>query len=406
MPARLLPAYVRRFCAIGAVATIGGCSYLPPTIVPIAPDPTPDRLEGVADIDPNAKTIRILFIHGIGEHDACDPDTLLIHLTKALQVEQQPPDRIDETATCASHFVIPEPLPIDAPGATSKALMYFYTFRSATRTVKFAFLRWSPLTESIKATALTEPGLPHHAWLADVAKTFEQNNLADVVLYGGKYREVIRPAIERGLCHFVGGVPDPNNPRLCVGGAGDTPTAIVTHSLGGYMLMDAMSDIYAKNASGAVAEEHSAAEKVGRYLNQIFMLANQLKLLDLTTRTQEQSGSQVVRNFRTAWNAAHNRQPTAGAVGKRRQMIAVSDPNDILSWQVTSMEFNRPEFTIANVYLGTTGEFLGLYHAPIIPIAASPVAAHENYLKDDDVMDIIACGMTGATINRCTTKTF
>jgi hypothetical protein len=39
---------------------------------------------------------------------------------------------------------------------------------------------------------------------------------------------------------------------------------------------------------------------------------------------------------------------------------------------------------------------------PIWGLAASPVAAHDNYLQDNDVIDIIACGMTGATINRCT----
>ena len=57
---------------------------------------------------------------------------------------------------------------------------------------------------------------------------------------------------------------------------------------------------------------------------------------------------------------------------------------------------------MANIYLGTAGQFLGLPHVPIWGLAASPVAAHTNYLQDDDVMDIIVCGMTGSTINRCT----
>jgi hypothetical protein len=39
---------------------------------------------------------------------------------------------------------------------------------------------------------------------------------------------------------------------------------------------------------------------------------------------------------------------------------------------------------------------------PIWGLAASPVAAHTNYLQDDGVMDIIVCGMTGSIINRCT----
>lgn len=57
---------------------------------------------------------------------------------------------------------------------------------------------------------------------------------------------------------------------------------------------------------------------------------------------------------------------------------------------------------MANIYLGTAGEFFGLSRVPIWGLAASPVAAHTNYLQDDDVMDIIVCGMTGSAINRCT----
>jgi hypothetical protein len=82
--------------------------------------------------------------------------------------------------------------------------------------------------------------------------------------------------------------------------------------------------------------------------------------------------------------------------------LAISDPNDILSWEVTKTEFAFPRITVANIYLGTTGEIFGLSGAPIWGVAASPFTAHTNYLLDDDVMDIIACGMTGATINRCT----
>ena len=42
-----------------------------------------------------------------------------------------------------------------------------------------------------------------------------------------------------------------------------------------------------------------------------------------------------------------------------------------------------------------------IHRIPIWGVAASPFSAHLNYLQDDDVADIISCGMTGATINRC-----
>jgi hypothetical protein len=226
-----------------------------------------------------------------------------------------------------------------------------------------------------------------------LAKQFEQDNLADVVLYGGEYRDVLRPVMERALCVFVGGTPDQINPRICTAGDANVPTATITHSLTGYMLMDAMSDIYHPLATETVPEERSAAVKVGHYLDQIFMLANQ-------TRTSETQTPQIVRRFGATWDVVHSTRRRTTHELSSRQVLAVSDPNDILSWEVTKNEFEIPRVTVANIYLGTPGQFLGLPRLPIWGLAASPVAAHTNYLQDDDVMDIIVCGMTGSTINR------
>src|SRR5208282_5869962 len=273
--------------------------------------------------------------------------------------------------------------------------------REPDRQVTFMYLRWSTLTD-VPKTTLDEPNRPQGALLHNLAKTFEQQNLADVVLYGGQYRDVLRPVVERALCGFVGGTPDQTNPRSCSGGEANIPTAIITHSLAGYMLMDAMNDIYQPPANETVPAERSAAIKVGHYLDQIFLLANQLKMLDLSTRTSEEQSSQVVKRFRATWNAIHAMRQRTEREPSSRQVLAISDPNDILSWEVTKSEFEVPGITVANIYLGTAGEIFGLSSVPIWRLAASPVAAHLNNLQDDDVMDIIACGMTGSTINRCT----
>jgi hypothetical protein len=277
---------IRRLCVICVSVLTASCYYLPPEIVPVHPDPPPGRFLGITELAPGSNHMRILFIHGIGVHPGCDPDTLLLHLTKALGVTQQPPPAIDPSETCA-HFALPKPTPIPAPNALDTGLLYRFDLASRDLQVTFMYLRWSTLTAVPKAT-LDEPNRPPGALLHNVAKSFEQENLADVVLYGGQYRDVLRPVVERALCVFVGGIAyDPTNPRLCSGGEAEIPTAIITHSLAGYMLMDAMADIYHPPPPQTVSKEHSAAVKVGHYLDQIFMLANQLKMLDLSTRTSE-----------------------------------------------------------------------------------------------------------------------
>jgi hypothetical protein len=294
-------------------------------------------------------------------------------------------------------------MPIAAPNAQHTGLLYRFDLssRDRDRQVTFMYLRWSTLTNGPKMT-LDEPNRPSGALLHNSAKQFEQDNLTDVVLYGGQYRDVLRPVVERALCVFVGGTPDEINPRICIGGEANIPTAIITHSLAGYMVMDAMSDIYHPPPPETVSDERSAAAKVGHYLDQIFMLANQLKMLDLSTRTSEVQAPRVVRRFRAIWDAIHSTRRRTERELSSRQVLAISDPNDILSWEVTPNEFEVPGITVANIYLGTTGEIFGLSNLPIWGLAASPVSAHTNYLQDDDVMDIIVCGMTGSTINRCT----
>ena len=63
----------------------------------------------------------------------------------------------------------------------------------------------------------------------------------------------------------------------------------------------------------------------------------------------------------------------------------------------------EPEFfdRWLDLWRETTGEVFGVYHTPILGLAANPGAAHLNYLQDDDVMELIACGVQGSQIKRC-----
>ncbi len=78
----------RRASVFGLCLFLISCSTLPLTIRPVNPPVAPADFLGITDLPEayGSDQIRILFIHGIGEHTACDPDTLLRHLSKALNV--------------------------------------------------------------------------------------------------------------------------------------------------------------------------------------------------------------------------------------------------------------------------------------------------------------------------------
>ena len=83
-----------------------------------------------------------------------------------------------------------------------------------------------------------------------------------------------------------------------------------------------------------------------------------------------------MRKFREALRETRGARPTSSL-----QLLAVSDPNDIPSWEIAPAEFEDTRMTVANLYLGTTGQVFGLGPTPIAPLAASPYSAHVNYLS-------------------------
>ena len=221
----------------------------------------------------------VLFIHGIGISDAHSADALLLHLKDALGFKQPVPE--------------PEPQMIYVEGVPTEDNAVLYNFQFVAEPghgpMKFSFLLWSPLTTHLKTkfdpldTVLDKD--PRLAWVNKKGKQFLHDNLSDVALYGGTYRQVIRAAVEQGLCSFIGGTPHPNSPKTCTGGETGMPTAVITHSMGAYMLMDATCDLAGPSCETGTGSNGNAAEQMLSDLKYFAWLANQISFLDMTTLT-------------------------------------------------------------------------------------------------------------------------
>jgi hypothetical protein len=400
-----------RYLKIGVLClSVAGC-LMPPEVIPVdtgAPPPTVLKLDGIlsrSQATPTGMPIRVFFTHGMGtgETEYCALAPLMTHLVSILKLRQQ---SVAQPFTTCDGLAVAPPRYIGAPGTPFRAQLYTYDFvqDGSGRRVQFTFLLWAPLTQPINAT-VAETGHPSWALLTSAAKSFMQTHLSDVVLYGGTYRQIVRPVVEQALCFFVGGSPDAADARSCQGGDPDQETVLITHSLGGYILMDAVANLRAVHPAGRNALAGTdAAAKLLKHTDLVFMLANQLALLDMTTLTQypppsappaagaptaQLESNGVLAAFRRHWH-----DHFAGA-RRPRQIVAVSDPNDILSYLVSAgnVSIQDENMIIANVYLGVARNWFDLF--------AWPPSAHLNYLTNDDVMDIIACGMTGNSIEHC-----
>ena len=270
-----------------------------------------------------------------------------------------------------------------------------------------SYLLWTPLTESVKCRLENEDdSAPPKQDFAAFAKDFIDDKLADAVLYGGTYRDkVIRPSVQAALCLVAS-----RDHKTCAPGDYQDPTVIITHSLGGYMLMDAIAD----ELRGTNCQGGGAAEEIFENTPVIYMMANQLALLDLSTLHRDPDAPKpripesapATNHFAQCWIAARRARAlregrSSGSDEKKplSQVVAFSDPNDILSWRLEPRNLKLPkpvwgEVAVTNVYM-SNNEF------SIPGLISDPVNAHVGYFVNPTVMDMLICGMDNGVPRPC-----
>jgi hypothetical protein len=362
---------------------------------------------------PDAPTdLRVFFVPGMGIQDRGDADGLIAGLAKRFGLVQAYPDQIDnrpDPNDMNPRFVRPKPTFIPyAPYTPAPAELYVYNFvrpstdaKSAFNSMQFAFLLWSPTTTKFKYGDLAEHGYPSRAWINDLAKQFIQTHISDPVLYIGTYRKVLRWIVEDALCRFIGGgsgTRDVCSSATLPATDHTPPTILIGHSQGSYMIMDALTDLAdsdSKTAKPAVAQATFTSTKF------FYMLANQLALLDLSTVPAPPSAkvgghprrsAKLLHDFADRWSRAQRGVRNSKGLFGVQQIIAISDPNDILSFLVAPDEIGNSNIPVYNVYLPNVVSF-GFY--------ADVWNAHVGYLSNGQDVDVIACGMTDGVFNPC-----
>ena len=301
----------------------------------------------------------------------------------------------------------PLPEPIDNPAAApqNQALLYTYNFaprQTDPPQLTVSYLLWAPLTAEVKCRLETEDdSAPQKQAFAAVAKDFIDDKLADALLYAGSYRkEVIRPSVQGALCKVTGGIWH-GDTRTCTPGDYNDPTAIITHSLGGYMLMDSIQAELRTDNCRPTSSGGGPAEKILENTPVIYMMANQLALLDLSTLRRDPQAPKtttaidaVTKQFAKCWliaRAARARSEGKASATAISHVVAFSDPNDILSWRVERKDLKLPkpdwgEVAVTNVYMSNSE-----FSAP--GLFSDPTNAHTGYFVNPAVMDMLTCGI-------------
>ena len=323
---------------------------------PSAPDEQ-ERFAGLRDYMGARQEFHVLQMHGMGDHTAeadCGPHS------PNLQLQDRIAARMGFTLEQGSTT----PLQKIRIGDTLGGTYATRRFRKADKTLYFTCLTWGEASRVVKQRMLglkddfTEDNenQKHRAPVNSFAKRFVNESFADPVIYLGTFGAFQRATLWKGLQAAGTAHGSARTPRLQGNTAQamdaaairfyrDVDMAVISDSLGSRVIFDTLCERQgcndparaSRSLTAVERQEADGAEAVSLSIRSLYMLANQLPLLELAfieapsdTRSLDQilgkDGEQVAC-FRPPL-------PSALAPAGRTQLIAFTDANDALSYHL------------------------------------------------------------------------
>jgi hypothetical protein len=228
-------------------------------------------------------------------------------------------------------------------------------------------LHWWPLGQNRKSRLLADeryyPG--KRAFLnRSLKRSLINERLADPIIYlSPDLGPAIRESVSYTLCRAAGGTW---SPATCLGVEQMSPTIILTESLGSEIVFRVLTEPSSLGSSEAIKLSTTT----------IFMLANQVPLLRLAAPSTGAASDDPIRRFAAQWTDERYKQ--------RRQIVAVSDPSDLLSYPIPE-SITVPGVSFINVTCS-----LGSRYA--LGAVVNPLGAHTMAKRDERIIDLIAFG--------------
>jgi hypothetical protein len=116
-------------------------------------------------------------------------------------------------------------------------------------------------------------------------------------------------------------------------------------------------------------------------------------------------GSEIALRFAKCWTAVPPKpRPLAEASGveappPEKQIVAFTDPNDILSWRLRPKDLEVPRSDRRSVKL--TNVYMSNGEVSIPGLISDPVKAHTGYFDNPRVMNLLLCGASNGAVDQC-----
>ncbi len=362
-----------------------------------------DALPPITEDDANRPEVKVLFVHGIGTHAPGHGTALRQNLATSLGLEIRAP-RAKRIVIANAEF------PDQDLGEINVTRL---TDAERRRDLMFYELTWSPITQpdkEILAFDKEQDYVLRRAAVNQAMRSFVNDIAPDPLAYAGDKRGPILASVVQGICWMTsrswGELPELTENVACdadlpgIGSRVDLDDfVLITHSLGSRATLDAMQTL----TNLPVTEDprlRRIADNFREREVQVFMLSNQLPLLEAGSEAQQVTG-QI-----DAYCGPAPEQPDRFFA--KTQIVAFSDPNDLMSYPVPDQFAERfvesrlcPAVTNVTINVASVNSFLGLGEV------ANPLGAHTGYGADQRVGALMAQGAGNSNVaplvaERCT----
>lgn len=335
---------------------------------------------------------KVLMVHGIGPHLPGYANRFRDNIIQSLG--------LNVTDTETKTMAVADGVSSDTDRRATLTVTR-HTDSSGSRVLQFYELTWANLTqpqkEQLAYDSENTEGLAR-ARINKSLKGFLNQTVPDMLIYMGAGQTQITGAVQEATCWMLSSnweqLPARGNARCKGGGKANVATLrkdeafFITHSLGSLITVDTIQS-FARDL--AVLPQDLAVTQLRSMLRDkhftVFMLSNQLPLLQLGRKPQK------------ALNRLDDFCGNSAPLGSQRvlgrlNVIAFSDPNDILSYPVQD-DFARNTLDsrlcaqLVNVSLNVAQE-KDLFGAASF---ADPLSAHSGYLADERVARLITDGV-------------
>ncbi len=329
------------------------------------------------------KTLDVIMVHGMCTHDDGWAKESISRLSKMMKGPANPvfdaPLQVEGTQTTVHRATLGTPFGT----VHARAVVWSPVLAGMKRQLCYDQTDKSPTCEAMQPPA-DKYTYSRASFNRGIKDALMNDCLADVLIYQGVSREAISEQIQHALLAAMApeGAGRDRSARLRAASENPRPIVFIAESLGSKVSFDA---IYKLQTTGPETERTAATQLFDRFA-QVFMQANQLPILSLADQ-------HVGGTSRAAAAPAFPADPLAAIIrnqksrsGKKIQVVAFSDPNDLLSYPLVHYRQVQP-FEATDVIVSNSTTWFGLFE--------NPYPAHTAYRDNDAVVNLIACGTEG-----------